>query len=238
MSGPVREPGRPIEALERELKFVLPAGRAETAARWLQTLCAADPTYPAAEVWTVYYDTPSLASLGEKLNSDYLKSKIRVRWYAVPGHAPAGAVFLEAKLRVGSRRDKLRLPLPERAEALWTLPLDAAPFCDMPVRLASQGIRPDGRLVPMLALRYRRDRFVEPDTGARIALDRDIRTVRVNSRYLTMLNLGPLPSAVLEVKGHEERLPDRLEPLLRLGARKQTFSKYAAVWNHARRDRQ
>ena len=86
---------------ERELKFTLPAGRVHLARRRLESLCRRDPEFPSAIVWTIYYDTPALMSLGEKLNSDYLKRKIRVRWYSdLDGHA-TGPAFVEAKMRVG-----------------------------------------------------------------------------------------------------------------------------------------
>lgn len=230
-----RPSSRPIEALERELKFVLPAGRARAARRWLETLCMPDPEFSSADVWTIYYDTPGWASLAEKLNSDYLKSKIRVRWYAEPGRTPSGPAFLEAKLRTGTKRDKLRVPLPLRADDLWRLTLDATALRDLPQRLLSLGVRVEGSWTPMVQLRYRRDRFIERTSGSRIAFDSDIRIVRVNQRHLALADPRALPVAVLEVKGYADQLPARLEPLLRLGSRKQTFSKYAAVWTHARR---
>ena len=66
---------------ERELKFTFPDARAHVVRRWLESTCRRDPEFPAAIVWTVYYDTPALVSLGEKINSDFLKRKMRVRWY-------------------------------------------------------------------------------------------------------------------------------------------------------------
>ncbi len=69
---------------ERELKFTLPQGRAPLVRSWLDRICRRDPEFPAAVVWTIYYDTPGLISLSEKINSDYLKRKIRVRWYSDP----------------------------------------------------------------------------------------------------------------------------------------------------------
>jgi hypothetical protein len=82
---------------ERELKFTMPAARAHLARRRLETLCRRDPEFPSAIVWTIYYDTPALVSLGEKLNSDYLKRKIRVRWYSDLQRRVTGPAFIEAK---------------------------------------------------------------------------------------------------------------------------------------------
>ena len=61
---------------------------------------------------TVYYDTPRLALLGEKIGSDFLKTKVRVRWYAGRDGRPGDALFAEAKFRVGSQRRKVRHRLP------------------------------------------------------------------------------------------------------------------------------
>ena len=80
----------------------------------------------------------------------------------------------------------------------------------------------------MLSLRYRRRRFADV-TGTRVSLDSEIAAVSVNHRYLVARNLGPLPVAVVEVKGLADVLPAHLRPLMALGLRKQSMSKYAAL---------
>jgi SPX domain protein involved in polyphosphate accumulation len=192
-------------------------------------LCRPDPHYPDADVWTVYYDSRGFASLDEKLNSDYLKTKIRVRWYAPPGGTPEGAVFLEAKHRIGTRRDKVRVRLPERAESLASRRLDDACFESLPDRLAAHGVLVGADWHPMLMLRYRRRRFVDPLTGLRVSLDSDITAIAVNHRFMFTRHQGPLPVAVLEVKGLTDALPGHLRPLITLGLRKESMSKYAAL---------
>ena len=70
---------------ERELKFTLPEGRVDFARRWLERICRRDPKFPEAVVWTIYSTTRRRWFLwGEKINSDYLKWKIRVPWYSAP----------------------------------------------------------------------------------------------------------------------------------------------------------
>lgn len=232
---PARPVAREIEDLERELKFVLPASRADAAAGFLAALCAPDAEYPRALVWTVYYDTPDLRSLGEKADSDYLKMKLRVRWYGNLAGRAEGPVFVEAKYRVGSRRDKVRARADVTAGDVATWPLGDARFAALPRALAGAGVRigPDWR--PVLRLRYERQRFVERATGTRVSLDRDITAEAVNHGLLAPVNAGALPVAVLEVKGGEDRLPRALEPLLHLGARQGSLSKYVAVYDHVRR---
>ena len=218
-----------VDDLERELKFVFPATRVDIAARLLGTLAKPDTQYPDADVWTIYYDSHGFDSLDEKLNSDYLKTKIRVRWYAPPGGTGYGPVFLEAKHRVGNRRDKVRVPLPMAAETLVSLRLNDPVFESLPERLASKGILLGPGWHPMLALRYRRRRFVDVSTGTRVSLDSGITAVSVNHRHLFARDLGPLPVAVVEVKGLADVLPGHLRPLIALGLRKHSMSKYAAL---------
>jgi hypothetical protein len=224
-----------IDDLERELKFVLPAARAPLALRRLQAICPADPKYPRATVWTVYYDTAGGRSLDEKINSDYLKTKLRVRWYGSVDGVPSGPVFVEAKFRIGARREKVRVRLADDAAAIATLPLEDPRFGAFPGALAGVGVAAGPVWQPVLRLRYTRARFIEPLTASRVSLDYAITAEAVNRRRLSALNAGALPFAVLEVKGRETALPRPLLPLLHLGARQGSLSKYAAIYHHLRR---
>ena len=218
-----------IESLERELKFILPAHRASIAEQWLRATCRPDSEFAEADVWTVYYDTPDFQSFDEKVNSDYLKTKIRLRWYAKPGTSGEGAVFLEAKRRIGTRREKIRVRLAVDASVFAGRALDDGVFRDVPASLAPSGILTGPSWEPMLALRYRRSRFTERRTGSRVNFDREITTVRVNHRHLAPPPILPLPLVVVEVKALADGLPTALHPLITFGARKMAFSKYAAL---------
>ncbi len=220
---------------ERELKFTLRNARAHIARRWLESTCRRDPEFPAAIVWTVYYDTPSLAALGEKVNSDFLKRKIRVRWYAGLDEAAAGPVFVEAKLRVGTRRLKIRERLPWPAEDVAGWELHDPRLRNLPALLRNRGVLQQDSWAPMLAIRYRRDRFAEPLSRSRVSLDADIAAAAFNSRLMAVGDRSPLDTAVLEVKGSGDRLPAALQALLPLGIHKQSFSKFLAVYAHATR---
>ena len=225
----------PVLAAERELKYGLLAARADIARRLLERYCQRDPAFPAAVVWTMYYDTPGLLSLGEKINSDYLKQKIRVRWYSGLDGQPAGPSFVEAKLRVGNRRMKVRASLPYSAEELASWNLQDPRLLQLPLSLRENGIDLRDSWHPILLLRYRRDRFIEPISRSRVSLDADIAATAVNPRYVSAADYSPLGSAVLEVKGPADELPLALRGLLHLGARKCSFSKYLAVHSHMAR---
>ena len=222
---------------ERELKFTLPAGRVHVARQRLESLCRPDPEFPSALVWTIYYDTPALDSLGEKINSDYLKRKIRVRWYSDLNGRVTGPAFVEAKRRVGTRRSKARERLPYPAEEIARWELQDARLLDFPLLLRPHGILGQESWQPMMQIRYRRDRFVEPLTRSRVSLDSDITGVAANPRFVSATDLSPLPVAVLEVKGAEDELPPVLRSLLSLGLHKRSFSKFLVVYAHMTRQR-
>ena len=227
----------PVLAAERELKYGLPASRADIARRMLERYCQRDQAFPAAVVWTMYYDTPGLRSLGEKINSDYLKQKIRVRWYSGLDGQPAGPSFVEAKLRVGNRRTKVRALLPHSAQELATWDLQDPRLLQLPLSLKQQGIDVRDPWRPIVLIRYRRDRFIEPISGSRVSLDADIAAVAVNPGSVSSVDYSPLGSAVVEVKGSADELPLALRGLLHLQAQKCSFSKYLAVYSHMTRHR-
>jgi len=220
---------------ERELKFALPHGRAPLVRSWLERMCRPDPEFPAALVWTIYYDTPALISLSEKLNSDYLKRKIRVRWYSSLQGDATGPAFVEAKFRTGTRRSKVREQLPFPAAEIAKMDLTDRRLHMLPELLRGQGVLGHGAWQPLMLIRYRRDRYIEPASGSRISLDSDISAAAVNSTMIPTGDLSPLGAAVLEAKGREDELPRALHVLLGFGIRKQSFSKFLAVYAHMTR---
>jgi hypothetical protein len=207
------------------LKYLVPVGRMPFVERWLAAICRPDAQHRGSLVWTVYYDTQERRSLREKLNSDYLKTKIRVRWYASGADA-----FLELKRRVGDRRDKARITLPGAAPALAERPLDDAVWQDLLQRFGAGGVLIEGLWRPVLSLVYRRLRFVDRTSGARVSCDSAIRAAAVARRIA--FQPAPLPVGVIEVKGRSDELPTSLAPIVRFGGRAASFSKYAAVSAH------
>jgi hypothetical protein len=194
-----------------------------------------DPEFPQAVVWTAYYDTPGLLSLGEKINSDYLKRKIRVRWYSDLEGLATGPAFVEAKSRVGNRRQKSRARLEETADEIATWNLQDRRWLGFPLRLQELGIHPRELWQPLMLLRYRRDRFIEPVSRSRVSLDSDIAAVAVNPVFVAGFDRSPLGIAVLEIKGASHELPPGLHAVLRLGARQTAFSKFLALYAHMTR---
>jgi len=216
--------------LERELKFVLPASQGLLARSLLQSVCRPDVEYPAATLSTIYFDTPDLRFLGEKIDSDYLKTKVRLRWYApIGGRDDQARAFLEIKSRVGDRRQKVRVRTPLTAGTLHDLPFDRAEFRDVLEFARPLGIPLPARLLPVVLIRYDRYRFVEPMSSSRISIDMNIEAPRGYHRLVRDAAPVTLPYAVLEVKGDGADLPRVLHTLVRAGARRGSSSKYAAA---------
>jgi hypothetical protein len=216
--------------LERELEFVLPAARGSFAKSLVQAVCAPDPVYPAATVSTIYFDTPTLRLLGEKIDSTYLKTKVRLRWYSpLQGGDQGARAFLEVKGRVGDRRQKVRVQTPLTAGLLNDLALDRPELTDVADRARALGIPIPARLLPVLLMRYDRYRFVEPISASRISIDINITAPRGHHRLVRDAAPVVLRYAVLEVKGASTELPRVLHPLIRAGARRDSSSKYAAA---------
>lgn len=219
-----------------ETKFQFPPQAAPGLLAWLQGHCRPDGDHPANRVHSIYYDTPSLASLREKLNSDYLKSKLRLRWYgpAVGAGDPGPrVVYAEVKSKTGSNRAKQRLEVPLAAEALEAEPLNSGPAAGLAQLPELRELGVTGNLLPVLALSYLRRRFLCPESGARINLDSDIRVERTHPGLIGGASGMVIPHVVLEVKGDREDLPATLHPLISLGGKRSSFSKYLTCYQSA-----
>ena len=66
---------------EHEVKYVTSCIRANEALFWLNKTCKPDPLYPRSIVNSIYFDTLDFKALNEKINSDFIKTKFRIRWY-------------------------------------------------------------------------------------------------------------------------------------------------------------
>lgn len=218
--------------MEYELKYTVANNRLGSVLALVGALCRPDQQYPAATISSIYYDTRDLRLLGEKVNSDYLKTKARLRWYRGEDGRLAGTAWAEAKYRVGSTRSKFRAASAYPPDYLDAADLGDPELLGLPTLLAERGVVVSEQLLPSLLISYTRRRYVEPVSGFRIAVDGDIRMPRANRALLPSALPTRLQSAVIECKGTSQELPRTLQPLFRLGLRKVSFSKYLAC--HAR----
>jgi len=210
-----------------EKKYVLSMAQASLAKALISAHCLPDPHFAMATVHSIYYDTLDLQLLTEKIDSTYFKAKIRLRWYGDWSFNPDnGPAFLEAKLKEGGRQRKVRIKMPRTGRELAEMSLSNPVLATLPALLASQGIGINASTRPIFIIAYRRTRFIDPMTGVRIALDQDIHA----SRH-TLSCPGPTGSpfltfAVIETKGQLATLPRYLAPLMTMGMRPESFSKY------------
>ncbi len=219
-----------VQGADHETKFVLERTRAPFVAAWLEAQCQPDPEFPASIVSSIYFDTTDLRFLRDKDDSDFLKTKVRLRWYSdVDSERVIGGPFLEVKHKIGGQRDKHRIKVDLGHECLTGSSLDHQELGQVPLWLSTMGEALPRPLYPALEIRYRRDRFVEVGSNSRVCMDYEIRTPRINPRILPNgLLRDSLPMSVLELKGRETDLPVALQKAISFGCRKSSFSKYAA----------
>lgn len=221
---PVHSPAKPGES---EVKYVFPRHIGPQLAMWLSERCIPDGEYPYGTVSSVYYDTPWWHFLREKLNSDYLKTKFRVRWYSdLNGEHPGPCAWIEVKRKIGSSRFKERIQINASGEKLNATSLESQLWHKYGREMAAIGIHLPGPLLPVFEISYQRLRFVEPTTGARICLDNHIAAPRINRLMLAAVTPAELTEGVFELKGDQNALPKYLHQLSALGCRKRSFSKY------------
>ncbi|MFN7954971.1 MAG: polyphosphate polymerase domain-containing protein [bacterium] len=219
--------GSQAEDVEHELKLVLGTAHVPDVLRYLRRVARPDPVFPVGAVSSIYFDTRDLLSFGEKQNSDYLKTKFRLRWYrdAVSG-ANLGPAFVEVKSRIGTAREKRRLPTSWSGEALAAMELDDPRLAALAALFRAAGVSVPPGLVPLISIAYRRHRFVDPTTGVRVALDTEIRVEKVNSRVVPTCPTVRPSVAVVEAKGTAGELPPSFRRLVDLGCRRASFSKF------------
>lgn len=217
-----------VRAASIEQKFMFAAGKKTLLLEWIEDQLVRDPAFYFGPVASLYYDTPSLDLYREVRDGDYLKTKVRLRWYQTVFRPDQQSVpcYLEVKRKYGALRHKQRKEL-----ALHPSCLDGDLFLnesvtEVPALLPELNYFVRGILVPILVVQYERYRFVDPRSGSRIAVDTGIACRRANPAYVPATTPLELGSGVVEVKGRLDTLPDCLLPMSR-HLSKQSFSKYA-----------
>jgi hypothetical protein len=223
-----------IGALEFERKFLIPRSRAAAARDCLGAYCSIHERNAESIVSSIYFDTPTLRLLGEKVDSDLYKTKIRLRWYEDVQRGPVEtSSFLEVKSRVGTRRAKWRRRIDLSATELNRISFTDPALFDVLGRLEHDPtVAPQG-LEPVLVVRYLRHRFRHRVSGSRIALDQRIEMPRFNTRFLPAARPDALPVTVLEIKNASGTPPANLPFLPALKAQSTSFSKYHACFTAA-----
>lgn len=189
-----------------------------------------DGLYPEGELESIYFDDAALSAYREKANGDALKRKIRMRWYRTGRTGGDTDAFLEVKDRIGSARDKARHRFTAPLELLEGASLSDPALAGLLRRTAEEAgfaVRLD--VVPVVAIRYRRLRFVCPVTGARVSLDFNISCERANGAVFPSAAPFTLPAVVCEAKSDTAWSWPFGDDLARIGFRRESYSKYGSI---------
>lgn len=192
---------------------------------WIASRSLEDPKFPEGSVTSIYYDSFDLASMHEKVNSFHERKKIRIRWYSdLPGRITQACSFFEIKHKIGERRCKYRIKTEFSGAWLESRSMDDIELMKIPCLLGC----PESRetLFPVIKINFKRRRFVDRITGARISVDYDITVPAANRSFQPCRVPAELETAVIEFKGSEPDLPRMYHRITDLGAVKGSFSKY------------
>jgi VTC domain len=211
-----------------EQKFFFDTANKSLLLEWLDFHLVRDPVFYHGPVVSLYYDTPSLSFYGQVCDGDFIKSKIRLRWYQTqfPPEQRSVTCYLEIKRKYGARRQKQRQNVTLETRFVVGDLFSEPAILEAPNRMPEARALGQSILLPILVVHYERFRFIDPRSGSRISLDTGIVCSRANSAYLPGTAPVALGSDVIEVKGVLDGLPDCLLPVSR-HLRKQSFSKYA-----------
>ncbi|MCZ6546135.1 MAG: VTC domain-containing protein [Chloroflexi bacterium] len=215
-----------------EAKYAYSAGDRHLLIASLAVHCVPDLRYPEGQVNSLYYDTPGRTLLAEKVNSDYIKTKVRLRWYGAveAGRKQMIPAYVEIKSKEGTLRNKRRKRVDVSARLLVEGEESLGELQDFVRHAYELGCPVRGPLFPMIVIRYTRMRFIEPRSGARLSLDSDIRFSCVNQQFYPPVPALTLPGGVLEVKSRTGKLPEGLSVIRNLIRKKDSFSKYEECW--------
>jgi hypothetical protein len=219
---------------EHEVKFILDNSRSRTLTEYVSKVCRPDPLYPEGIVSSIYFDTRDFLFLGEKLSSDFLKAKVRFRWYSSVNTGESFPnLFLEVKRKIGSAREKYRKNIDMSSSWVQKRSLHCPDYHIVNEMLLRHGQRFNQNVYPILQINYRRSRFIDSLSGARLSVDRDINVSRTNRNMVRGCKRTLLKTAVFEFKSSSHVLPDWLGNVIAIGdCKKDAFSKYSECYAH------
>lgn len=195
----------------------------------LDNYCVPDRLYPFGYVFNVHFDTLGLDAYEEKKAGALSKSKLRARWYAETAELAAPKL-----VKIENKRKQDRLVIKHSA-SLSIGPRNIIDLLDLsfwrPIfqnQLPASNIIVAKGLYPILISGYRRRRYLDPMTGARISLDDEIRSYAVSPLLAAASVRGILLSRIiLEIKNSGITGPAMLANFDCI--QEYTFSKYASL---------
>lgn len=217
-----------VERMEQ--KFYLPPRDISRAYALLRHICIPDNLYPQERISSLYFDTADLDEHEASVSGELRKRKIRIRWYNTLAHYNGSVpVFMELKSRDGfaSYKQRQRTEVDKDYLTVQNLSRGIVPRNDLIDTLALFGHYPEKPLQPVITITYWRDRFIEPLSGRRIALDSHIQSIMIDRKYGSFGALT-LAGGVIELKGRSLELPLPLRQMHLLDIDWGRFSKYSS----------
>jgi hypothetical protein len=222
-----------------ERKFYIAPHKVEATYGLLRVLCRPDLVYPAEQINSLYFDTFGFDQYERSLAGDFVKNKVRLRWYGTDNELNMlQPVFVELKSRKGFASTKQRLELRVPVEKLSPAYIHEGiiPKTLLGSTLARFGYFPLEPLYPIIKISYWRYRFREVLTGIRVALDCHVRSTMISANAGNGERELELPGTILEIKGESMDIPASLKQLKLLGINWSRFSKYSAcIDSHSER---
>jgi hypothetical protein len=200
---------------------------------FLDAMFLKDQTHPEDRINSIYFDTRTRRHLAEKVDSDYVKMKVRLRWYGKTLDLDPEQVvnaYLEVKIKNGSRRKKSRQPIEVRAGLLNNGAKSFDELMQFVLFARECGWVPCGQLFPALVIHYDRRRYRDPHDWASLALDSCITYSSVNPLLWPTTASRQLSVGVLEVKSETGALPRSLWSIRERFGMRDAFSKYEECW--------
>lgn len=212
-----------------ETKYRVTPGALAATEFVLRSRLTPDPHWPTGRVCSIYFDTADRKSYWESIDGEDVKVKIRVRWYEGSTQcAPLGEnAYLEIKTRNSNSSQKFRVQKPfqeqigafQQATSIVNRYLRQMP--GLSARILEKPVE------PVLQINYKRLRFRDTCSDARVNLDSQIASLPLGAEAIPFRAWKQLPAAVLEVKNQQGSLPDVLCGMLPQGVLRSAFSKYA-----------
>lgn len=227
-------------ALSHERKYAGPAADVHFLVALFDHLLAPDGEFPVNTINSIYFDTPALRSYAEKADGDNLKRKVRLRWYSAQPGAPAYGktkAFVEIKFRNGSARSKIRQSAELDRGWLESVRLDDPALGGILHSVPEPQLALlDPEILPAVCITYDRRRYRCPFTGARVAVDFNIRAHRFHPALFPLGTPVDITQCVCEIKdakrGADElgegvvAEPPWTQHLFSAGFRLRSFSKF------------
>ncbi len=225
-----------------ELKFPVSAAQHAVLQNLVQGLALPDKNgcNGCYEVFSQYYDSHDLRLFREKVNGEYIKTKVRLRLYRDENRREWHSPGLEVKQRRGNLVTKFRLDF-DSSQSKDFFAASSPDIRGMILTNCHDNCIRDALanipLVPVISLHYTRTawQFCGID-GTRLTFD-----TRVNSLSagrLPMCSLPELPACsnspggIFEIKSYVLPPQAVIEKLVQLGISQQSFSKYAWALQH------